>query len=376
MPIFLFGIICFILSVFSYLLFFSRRLCSVFGFSYKEKKIRIIRIVASVAISALTVAFFGYGIVFLLYMALSDALLSLIIAVVKRCGKELPSLWKKIHGSGVVPVVLSLVVVIFGYINFHNIVKTEYTIYTDKNIREEGYKVAFISDVHFGISLDISELSEVCREISREKPDVVILGGDIVDNSTPATSYAPLFETFGGIESEFGVYYIFGNHDRSMKMVQNAVSEDELEALIEASGIEILCDEVKEINGDFALIGRNDRGFDGMAREDIATLVSKTDKARFLLTLDHQPTEYEKNGEAGVDLIISGHTHGGQIWPIDIMDKIFKFNEANYGCVDIDRDTKAIVSSGLAGWGFEVKTSAPAEYVIVNIKRKFHINKS
>ena len=111
-------------------------------------------------------------------------------------------------------------------------------------------------------------------------------------------------------------------------MVQNAVSEDELEALIEASGIEILCDEVKEVNGDFALIGRNDRGFDGRAREDIATLVSKTDKARFLLTLDHQPTEYEKNGKAGVDLIISGHTHGGQIWPIDIMDEIFKFNTA------------------------------------------------
>ena len=370
MIIFLLGILCFALSIFAYLNFFSRRLCKAFNLPYKEKKIRLIRLPASAAIAALTVVFFGYGIVFILYMALGDALLSLANAVIARCIKKLPSLWKRIYGSGIIPVVLSLIVVISGYINFHNIVKTEYTVYTDKNIREEGYKIAFISDVHFGISVDLHKLSEVCSEISEEKPDVVVLGGDIIDNSTPATSYAPLFKTFGGIESEYGVYYIYGNHDRSMKMVTNALSEDELNAAILDAGIVILKDEVKEINEDFALLGREDRGFDGKERQSIESLAAQTEKDRFLLTLDHQPTEYEKNGKAGVDLIISGHTHGGQIWPVNIMDEIFKFNEANYGCVDIDRDTKAIVSSGLAGWGFSVKTSAPAEYVIVNIKKR------
>lgn len=365
--------VIFFICIFGYLQLFSRRICKTFEFPLSEKRVKLIRLLLSASLSALAVLFFGYGIVFLLYMAVADVLISVIYAISLKFGdkeKKNFRLWRKVFGSGALQLVISLIIIILGYFNFNNIVKTEYTVFTDKSIREEGYKVAFISDVHFGISLDLQELSEVCKEISLENPDVVILGGDIVDNNTPAESLRDMFEAFGEIESNYGVYYIFGNHDRPMRMAESEFSENELTSAIEDAGIEILSDEVKEINDDFALIGRNDRGFDGRMRKDIDALISKTEKERFILNLDHQPTEYEKNGKAGVDLIISGHTHGGQVWPIDIMDEIFKFNEANYGCVDINRDTKAIVSSGLAGWGFSVKTSAPAEYVIVNIKKR------
>ncbi len=362
----------FSVCIFTYLYLFSRRVCKIFEIPLKEKRVKLARLLIALGISALSVVFFGYGIVFLLYMALADGLLSIIYAIsAKYADKEKKGfrLWKKIFGSGALQVTVSIIIVIFGYFNFHNVQKTEYTVYTDKDIREEGYKVAFISDVHFGISLDLDELSEVCQKISLEAPDLVVLGGDIVDNSTPRESLRDMFETFGKIESNYGVYYIFGNHDRPMRMAESEFSEGELVSAIEDAGIVILQDEVKEINEDFALVGRDDAGFERRERKDIADLIAETEKVRFILSLDHQPKEYYQSGVAGVDLILSGHTHGGQVWPVNILDEIFKFNEANYGYVEIDKDTKAIVSSGLAGWGFSVKTSAPAEYVIVNIKK-------
>ncbi|MBE6912018.1 MAG: metallophosphoesterase [Ruminococcaceae bacterium] len=365
------GFVCAFLS--TYLYFFIKRFCKVFAIGEENRRSKIIKLAISVAISAVAVTFFGYGLVFILYMALADGVLSIIRLVLCKTlwkAKGEPKFSCRLIKSGISAILFSTLVIVFGIINFHNVVKTEYTIYTDKNIRPEGYKVAFISDIHFGISLDLEELSEICNEISREKPDIVILGGDIIDNSTNREDIPPLFETLGKIESRYGVFYIFGNHDRSMAMVENALSDDELVSAIENAGIVILKDKVQEINDDFVLIGREDRGFHNAKREEIEKLLSEVRKDKFILTLDHQPTEFDKNREAGTNLLISGHTHGGQVWPVNIIDNIFKMNEANYGYVKIGDNTSAIVSSGLAGWGFSVKTSAPAEYVIVNIKKR------
>ena len=117
-------------------------------------------------------------------------------------------------------------------------------------------------------------------------------------------------------------------------------------------------------------MGREDlsyrRGSDG-GRAEIAELVGDIDNDNFIVTLDHQPHGYDENAEAGVDLILSGHTHGGQIFPANLLFDLFKLNDLNYGYKRIDNNCQAIVTSGLAGWGFPVKTAAPAEYVIIEV---------
>ena len=92
------------------------------------------------------------------------------------------------------------------------------------------------------------------------------------------------------------------------------------------------------------------------------------DKDDFILVLDHQPKEYKENEANGTDLLLSGHTHGGQIWPGNIIFNILKFDDAVYGeTVGENGSFRAFVTSGVAGWGYPVKTAAPAEYVIIDI---------
>ena len=79
--------------------------------------------------------------------------------------------------------------------------------------------------------------------------------------------------------------------------------------------------------------------------------------------------EYKENAKAGTDLLLSGHTHGGQIWPTNYINAYISSNEAVYGETRIDSNSSAIVSSGLAGWGFPIKTAGKSEYVIIDIKK-------
>jgi predicted MPP superfamily phosphohydrolase len=176
-----------------------------------------------------------------------------------------------------------------------------------------------------------------------------------------------VFRAFGTIESRFGIYYTYGNHDRSMKMLSNRFGDNELEKTITENGIKILRDETEIINGELALVGREDRSRD---RLPVSELEKDIDESNFVLVLDHQPSDYSANANAKTDLVVSGHTHGGQFFPIDILQKIVPFNDGVYGLYDLDENTKAIVTSGFAGWAYPSKTSAPSEYAVIDIKSK------
>lgn len=289
-------------------------------------------------------------------------------AIASKQKHSFNKVWQTIYGSGIVPLVVALAFVVGGYINMNSIVRTDHAVHTDKSLRENGYSIALVSDVHYGVSVDDEELYRICAEISAAKPSIVVLCGDIVDENTTADGMRTVFDAFGSIKSEFGVFYVYGNHDRQLYSDAAVFTESELAQAIEDSGITILRDEVYSVNGELLLVGREDISYrtDG-GRKPIKELVSGADADKFIVTLDHQPREYKENADAGVDLILSGHTHGGQIFPMNVLFDIFNANEYNYGHTTVG-DCHAIVSSGLAGWGFPVKTAAPAEYVIVSIR--------
>ncbi len=345
-------------------------------FSEKEinQKTKIIFAVVSFVVAVFCFNVSGMYVVSVLHIVGISAIFLLFDFILKKAfSKQYENgfkPWKKLGKSGLLAFVLTFAVLLFGYFNMHNVVKTSYTVYTEKDVREEGYRIALLADVHFGVSLDEKELEEACYRVSEENPDVVILCGDIVDDKTSKEGVETVFEVLGKIKSKYGIFYVYGNHDRPFNMVSSGYTADDLKNAIESNGIKILKDENFEINDDFAIIGRDDKGFDNHQRKSINELSELVDEKKFILTLDHRPCEYEENGKSKTNLLLSGHTHGGQIFPVNFIDAFFKINNANYGYVEIDNDTSAIVTSGVAGWAYPVKTSAPSEFVIIDILKK------
>ena len=356
-----------------YLYCYIKRIFVTLKIDVNNKKVKYIIIAISVIIAVLCSNVFSFGAIIILHVVGVALVVNLTDFIIKHIATKKYEagfkVWKFIYGIGVIPVVCSAILIIIGYININNVVETKYTIYTEKSIREEGYRVALLADVHYGVSLDYNETQKVCDEISSKNIDIVVLCGDIVDDNTSKEEMEPFFEIVSSIKSKYGIFYVYGNHDRQLYRSVRSYTENELKNVIEENGIIILKDEIYQVNDDLIIAGREDAAFGNVAgRKTIGELLEGVDNKKFILTLDHQPKQYKENSMAGTDLLLSGHTHGGQIWPANILFEIVKFDDAVYGYTKIDDYTQAIVTSGLAGWGFPVKTASPAEYVIIDIK--------
>lgn len=287
----------------------------------------------------------------------------------KNNANRINLLWNKVYRCGLIPILVTVIIFFYGFWNMKNVIETDYTIYTQKNIREEGYRVALIADLHFGTVMDKQSLQSRCNEIQNTNPDIVILCGDIVDQSTTLEEMQDAMELLGNIHSKFGAYYVYGNHDLSSYSSKPNFTEVQLKNALNINNIHLLVDEKYEINDDIVVVGRDDASFTKDAkRESGQELLEKVDRNKFVLVLDHQPLELKNNSKLGVDLQLSGHTHGGQIWPTGILSQMFGWEELNYGYEKIG-DFQVIVSSGISGWGYPIRTGAHSEYDIINIEK-------
>lgn len=373
MPIILFAVIlpfAFLLSF-----YFYKRISNAVSFFAKKEIKRTTKILlgaVSFAVAFLPVLISGILLSLLIYILLFSLLIDLCNLIIKFLFKQRYHSgfigWKKCYYSFLVPVILSASMIAYGYANMNNVVKTEYTVFTDKDIRQDGYRIVLVSDVHFGISLNREELTDKIEEISSTDPDILVLCGDVVDDSTSKEDAIFAFQAFSKINTTFGAYYVYGNHDRQLYKTERAYDEAELEKIISDSGITILQDETADILNEVLIIGREDKSYKSIDRKNLEELKGNIGDDSFILVLDHQPTAYEENIGADIDLVLSGHTHNGQLWPFNWILNIVKFNDGVYGLYELDSGTTAIVTSGFAGWGFPIKTSAPAEYVVIDIK--------
>ena len=364
------GIGILLIPIAIYFYFTVKNIFLLVGYDTAKRSVRIVVLVIAILISSLGLNLNGFGTVGIIYLLVTSLLFEIVNIVVKFIGRKSNSkfyrAWSLIHTMQVIPILFTVFMIVLGYFNIHNVVKTEYTVYTDKELSSGGYRVALVADVHYGITLDYQELLSKCEEISNTNPDVLILGGDIVDDNATFEEMWEAFAALSSVKTKYGIFYVYGNHDRQLYSTSPAYTEAELEDTISGFGIKVLRDDISYIDDDFVILGREDRGYRKAERANITDLLAEIDDDTFVLTVDHQPNEYADNLAAGTDLILSGHTHAGQLWPFNYFMDIIKFNDANYGLYDYGKMT-AIVTSGFAGWGFKVKTAAPAEYVIIDI---------
>lgn len=269
-----------------------------------------------------------------------------------------------LYRSGAAALIAVCLILTYGMWNMQHITRAHYTVPSEKVT--QSYRIALLADTHYGTVQDKQLLLDHLQIINDCKPDVVILDGDLVDESTSKDDMQELFARIGSeLKATYGIFYVYGNHDRQPYTIAKSFTEAELRAAITENGITILQDETVELGDELLLIGRADARWGGSSpRASAAQLLQEADTDRLVLLADHQPLELTKNADAGVDLMLSGHTHAGQIFPVGLFTSLS--GGYNYGEFH-ERNCTLIVSSGFTGWGYPIRTQGHCEYVLVDI---------
>lgn len=301
----------------------------------------------------------------IVFWAVSDG----IFALVKKSRKK----EFKRYYAGITAIVFTIVYLAAGWYGAHHVWEKNYTIETDKAVG--NFRVALLSDSHTGTTFHGDGFSEHMKEIGKQNPDVVLVAGDFVDDDTTKEDMIRCCQALGEMKTTYGVYYVFGNHDKGYYPSDyRGYTGDDLIAELEKNGVTVLQDQNVLIDNRVYIIGRQDRSEDvekGKGRADMATLTQDLDDSKFSIVMDHQPADYEAQAASGVDLVVSGHTHGGQLFPLMNIENLTGLggDDKVYG-YEKRGNTNFIVTSGISDWAIKFKTGCRSEYVLIDIQGK------
>jgi predicted MPP superfamily phosphohydrolase len=218
-----------------------------------------------------------------------------------------------------------------------------------------GTKIVQITDIHVGPTIGRSFIEELVRRCNALEPDVVAITGDLVDGSVDqlGEAVAPLAE----LKARHGVFFVTGNHEYYS-------GAEEWVAELRRLGVRVLRNERVSIgHGEhsFDLAGIDDHHAHGMAPghgPDLPRALAGRDPGRELVLLAHQPAAVREAARHGVGLQLSGHTHGGQIWPFSYLVRL---QQPYLAGLAREGDTQIYVSCGTGYWGPPMRLNAPAE---------------
>ena len=277
-------------------------------------------------------------------------------------------------------IVLTGVTSIYGIINAKIVRTTEYEITINKdggNFKE--MTIAMFGDPQFGYNIGEYHLKQAVDIINKNDVDIVCVVGDIFDNQYSAIKNPDkLIDLFNQIKSKYGMYAVLGNHDVEEPILcgftfndetlENKLASKEMLDFIRKSGMVLLYDENVIINDSVNLYGRADQerpNLGNITRKESGELFKEVDVSKPIMVLDHEPREYDELEKAGVDLMMAGHTHDGQLWPTKIATDIIWENA--YG-LWVKNAFHAITTSGLGLFGPNMRVGTIAEVCIIHVK--------
>ena len=268
-----------------------------------------------------------------------------------------------IYWQGILALFATAVYLSIGWYLAHHVVETDYRITTAKDLGMDQLRIVQISDSHTGATFDGDGYAKHMETIQQVHPDLVVITGDYVDDGTTREDMIKCCEAMGKMESTYGVFFVYGNHDRGY-FNNRDFSYQDLEEELEKNNVTVLKDETVQITDKIYLIGRRDRSMQD--RLSMQELTADLDKDRYMIVLDHQPHDFAAQTESGVDLVLCGHTHGGQMWPVGLLGEWSGANEKTYG-LEVRDNTTFIVNSGISDWAIPFKTACIAEFGVIDI---------
>lgn len=332
----------------------------------------------SIIIRRISTYWLGIMLYALMFIALFD-LLGLIARHTKLKNTALFSRTSVISIGSVI-VACAVTVCLYGFIHARDIQTKNYEVTVDKVCEDtKEMKVVLVADLHMGYAIGINHITNMVNKINAQKPDVVIIAGDIFDNSYDGLDDPDgIREQLKSIKSKYGVYATMGNHDIDEKILmgftfdwsKNQQNDQDMIDFVKSCDIKLLRDESVLVDNKFYIVGRRDGEKpctnDG-TRKTAKELTQGLDKDKPIFFIAHEPDELQETADAGADIDFSGHTHNGQLFPGNITIGLFWENP----CGELKKDNMtSIVTSGVGVYGPFMRVGTDAEICAVNVKFK------
>ncbi|WP_329621599.1 metallophosphoesterase [Streptomyces sp. NBC_01255] len=222
-----------------------------------------------------------------------------------------------------------------------------------------GYRIAVVSDIHLGPILGRAHSQRIVDAINSTQPDLIAIVGDLVDGTVENLGSAA--EPLARLRARHGSFFVTGNHEYFS-------GADAWVDHVRELGLRPLRNERVEIAAGFDLAGVDDIAGESEGQgPDFGRALGDRDRARAAVLLAHQPVVIHDAVRHGVDLQLSGHTHGGQLWPGNYLAEF-----ANPTVAGLERygDTQLYVSRGAGAWGPPVRVGAPSDITLVELASK------
>jgi predicted MPP superfamily phosphohydrolase len=220
--------------------------------------------------------------------------------------------------------------------------------------------VVAVSDIHLGTMVNEARLNRLISMVNSMHPDLMIIAGDNIDNNIKVVKYDRLLEHFNKIKTRYGIYSCIGNHE----YISGAQHYFDY---FEQNGIRMLRDTVVELPVGLYIIGRDDvsaHRHSTQKRKTLEELSRNLDFKKAVIVLDHQPYRLDKTAALPVDLQFSGHTHNGQIWPLNYVTR--KLFEKSWGYLK-KGNTHFYISAGFGTAVMPIRLGSHSEVVHIRI---------
>lgn len=322
----------------------------------------ILERIASSAFSEWVFRIGTFWLPFMLYM-----LMALLLVDLARIANHFFNFLPEINHAfkfnlGLITVSLVTAIIIGGHINAMTINVKNIPLIINKKVEgNQGMRILMASDIHLGALIGENREKHLLDIINVQKPDLVLLCGDLIDSEIEPVIRKNLGKHIQEIQTPMGVYAITGNHEYIGGIKKSL-------PYLKSINIKMLLDSVVTLPNGVQLVGRNDRssaGFDKNSQKPLTDLLANADHERPIIVMNHQPYNLDEAVNENVDLHLSGHTHHGQMWPFNYITKAMF--ELSWGYLK-KGGTNFYVSSGYGTWGPSVRIGNRPEVVVFDIK--------
>jgi predicted MPP superfamily phosphohydrolase len=280
--------------------------------------------------------------------------------------------------TGAVCLVFITVLCLLGASNARKIHTTEYEVTVFKKVKNRNsLKIVLAADLHLGYNIGCEMMEQMVEKINREQADLVVIAGDLFDNQYEALEKPDrMAEILKGIQSRYGTYACYGNHDIQEAILagftfgkadEKKVSHPKMDELLQKAEIHLLQEEGVLIDDSFYLYGRPDAERPGRGitkRKTPEEITATMDQKKPIIVMDHEPKELLELSKAGVDLDLGGHTHDGQLFPGNLLVRNIWENPCGYLKKG---EMHSIVTSGVGLFGPYMRVGTTAEICSITV---------